>query len=354
MIEVSLVGDAHSRGLQQADCPPRVRGLVRRWIGLRRARAASVLRTRAGRRMATALWDHLGRHHADALAEIEGMAEGFGLVAEDLFLAMHAVALRESAARPWAEDGCTTVGLRLRSGTVLGKNRDVPGDVLPLQRVFRQHDPNWRCGPILGISSLGSAPCASSGINRAGLALADTQVATRDHGLGVSRYILMQELLAHCADVDQALMRIRRTAHLGGGTLVLADAGGTLATVELGHGRQAIERRRAGIVVRTNHHLSPGLRGANAEPASSAAGRNSRGRLDVARRLAATLTPDSTRSDIAALFARHGPPEPDLCRHRKPSPAETISLALFAPQDRGLWFWNGRPCGVSPTWHGLD
>src|SRR3546814_7857761 len=74
-------------------------------------------------------------------------------------------------------------------------------------------------------------------MNSDGLALADTAAATTDHGVGWLRYFLMTRLLARHATVAAALEDIRGLVHDGGGSLVLADAGGALASVDLGHSK---------------------------------------------------------------------------------------------------------------------
>src|SRR3546814_3909336 len=78
-------------------------------------------------------------------------------------------------------------------------------------------------------------------MNSGGLALADTAVATTDHGVGWLRYFLMTRLLARHATVAAALEDIRGLAHAGGGSLVLADASGALAAVDLGHSKVCTE-----------------------------------------------------------------------------------------------------------------
>ncbi|MBI4182903.1 MAG: hypothetical protein HY521_02760 [Proteobacteria bacterium] len=345
MIEVTLVGSPYDRGRQQGECPPHARLRTRGWIDGRLRRAGRAWRSRTGQEFLAAQWDHAAALHPHAIAETRGIADGFHLAAETVFASMHAAAMQEiSGSRP--DDGCTAIAAATRDAVLLAKNRDVPIKTLPLQRVFRLSDPAWSCGPILGVSSLGSSPCASSGINASGFALADTQVATADHGTGLLRYFLMETLLSRCRTVDQGLTMISRTAHLGGGTLVMADAHGSVAAVELGHRCLGKERKSRAWVARTNHFVTPQLRSANRESRESEGGRNSRQRLTLVRRCLPRILDGFDPRGLAALLAGHGSPGPALCRHGEPSGSSTISLAIYNPVERYLLFSDGPPCSA--------
>ncbi|MEZ5884063.1 MAG: carcinine hydrolase/isopenicillin-N N-acyltransferase family protein [Paracoccaceae bacterium] len=104
-----------------------------------------------------------------------------------------------------------------------------------------------------------------------GLALADTQVAVRHHRVGWLRYFLMTRILARCGTVAEALALIRACPHAGGGTLVLADAQGATAAVELGAaGPQVVQ---GGLALRTNHYVTQALAGDTLLPAGIASPR---------------------------------------------------------------------------------
>ena len=104
------------------------------------------------------------------------------------------------------------------------KNRDYRGEHGALQQVFRHRDPERGARVLLCVGSLGSPGAFSSGINSDGLAVADTQIGTRDHGIGWLRYFLMTALLRECGCVADALAFIAAVPHAGGGSLVLGDA----------------------------------------------------------------------------------------------------------------------------------
>lgn len=351
MTETVLTGSAYDRGRQQAACGRAAKPLAVAWIGARLTLAKRSLRTARVRHFLAGLWDFADAHHPHVIAETRGMAAGFGFTADDMFASLHAAVLGEVAAQPRLDlaEGCTAIALGGGRAPLLAKNRDVGADVLPLQRVFRIEDPAHRHGPILGVSSLGSSPCASSGINAAGLCIADTHVATTDHGIGLSRYFLMEDLLGQCASVDDALSAIAAVRHLGGGTLMMADAAGAIAWVELGHRHVARQRAAKGWLLRTNHFIDPVLRRRNGEAAGSEGGRNSRGRFARARHVLTDTKADAAA--VRALLSGHGKPGPAFCRHGGTGNAHTISLALFSPKERGLSFCNGPPCSTPATHH---
>jgi hypothetical protein len=215
--------------------------------------------------------------------------------------------------------------------------------------VFRQQCAGFRAGSILSLSALGASAAASSGVNEAGLTLADAAMPTRDHGTGILRYFLMQRLLERCRTVREAIEEIQGIPHAGGGSLVLADADGAIAAVEIGHRSIGVEVKAQGVIARTNHHLGAALAPACVEPAQSEAGKNSRARLARIRggmeEAGVVPSPDV----LTTLMSAHG--ESALCRH--PSPAtdiETISLAILNPVQRALTVSDGPPCR-SPSHH---
>jgi hypothetical protein len=195
-----------------------------------------------------------------------------------------------------------------------------------MQRLFADDDPSWEAGPVVSVGSLGVPGAYSSGMNASGLALADTQVRTTDHGEGVSRYVLMNILLRRCATVAEALDLIAALPHVGGGTLVLADASGAAAAVELRHSGARVEHGRA--CARTNHFTFGRERWP--APAHSAARRGMA--LDA---MAGGLDPER-------ILALRG--DPPLSWHAADGDAlTTISGVVYRTDTRGVRFCEGPP-----------
>jgi isopenicillin-N N-acyltransferase like protein len=337
MIVAELSGGPFERGHQQGAVAPHLHDHVRRWIERRIDRADAALRDVRARQVARDLAAFAEHHCSEAIAEARGIAQVFALSPDDVLKSWQVAAYAQ------AGGGCSLVAWSDGRNALLAKTRDVPADTLPIQSVFRQRSADFQAGAILSLSTLGSAAAASSGVNAAGLALADAAVPTRDHGSGILRYLLMQRLLDRCRTVREAIDEIRDTPHAGGGSLLLADAEGAIAAVEIGHRKLGIELKSQGVIARTNHHLDAALGPARAEAAGSEGGQSSRKRL--ARIEAAMAGAESVPSPetLASLMSMHG--EGALCRHATPSSdIATISLAILDPARRALAVSDGPPC----------
>jgi hypothetical protein len=345
-----LAGPPFDRGRQQAERFPEAVAAVRAAIRLRLDPVRDVLAEPASRDFLAEQRRFTADCYPAALEELRGLAAGFGVAEDDLFAYQHLAVLVDMAAGPQGtvSEGCTAwAAAHPDGGALLAKNRDYHGEHRALQRVFHQADPAWRGREVLSIASLGTPAAISSGINSAGLAVADTAVATTDHGVGLLRYFLMGRLLAECDTVAEALASIDAVTHAGGGTLLLADAPGTVAVVELGHRVVAREERASAPVARTNHFacrdLAPSNRTAGA---ADAGGRNSRARLEILRASLAAAARPWDLDGAATVLAGHGEAGGTaLCRHIEDGDSLTISTALYFTSEPSLRFSDGPPCG---------
>ena len=344
---VLLSGPPFERGRQQAERCPDAATQARSAVRLRLDAARDTLAKPSARTFLAEQRRFIADCYPAALEELRGIAAGFGTTEDDLFAYQHLAVLDDMATCPMAppDDGCTAwAATRPRGGALVAKNRDTHREHQALQRVFLQADPQWRGREVLSIGSLGGPAANSSGINSDGLALADTAVGTTDHGVGLHRYFLMGRLLAECGTVADALALIDALTHAGGGTLVLADATGMVAAVELGHGRTAREVRISGLAARTNHFVSatldPSNRGADMAP-----GRESRARLKTLLSTLDAAAEPSDREGAAAMMAGHGDAGGHaLCRHGGVDRSWTISTALYRTGAPGLYCSDGPPC----------
>jgi len=322
---IVLRGPPRERGLGQGRACPDLAPAVRDAIRSRNAAAP-----RSGPFLA-AQHEATTRLAPEALEEIAGIAEGFGLEAAEVFDFLHIGCLNDIAAAPIDTDGCSAFA---RDG-IVAKNRDFRPEHVALQRIFVHEDPAWNGRRVLCIGSLGAPGAWSSGMNSDGLALADTQIATADHGPGMLRYFLMNRLLAECALVDDALDLIRAMPHAGGGSLVMADATGAGAAVELRHRR--VDIVQGGTVVHTNHYL--------AAPDRLPAVAHSIGRLETLR---AALAETPAR-DPRGMLALHAPT--GVCRH-PPDASPTLAGAVWNTRTGVALCALGPPC--STPWRRFD
>lgn len=341
-----LSGTPEARGLAQADCAVTAHPLVKDAIGgaLQRARADGLLDA-AGRGFLAAQMDFYATHGPGIIAEIDGIAQGFGISRDDLFAFHHLRPLEllktGSAA---STDGCSSWAVASGpDGPLLVKNRDSAARPDRPQCVMMHEGADICGGAMICVGTLGSPGAYSSGMNARGLAVADTHVTATGVRIGWLRLFLATHLLTQCATVDEALAMIAAAPHAGGGTLLLADAGGAVAAVEFGpHGPMV---QRESPVWRTNHFTQGAPRGGAKAPKEDAIDANSLTRFV---HLAQTLP--GTGWDIArakTLMATHeGAP---ICQHRDPDEADTLSTAIFVCRDRLLIFCDAAPC--TGVWH---
>ena len=333
-----LSGAAYQRGTAQARWFPQQREAVQTAVEQRLYQAASTLALAHIKTYLHQQWRFAERECRDHLGELHGIAHGFDLAPEHLFAYLHLGVVTDLA----PADGCSTWALvHPEQGILVGKNRDFRGEHLSLQQVFLHTDPNWP-QRVLCVGSLGSPGAYSSGINNAGLALVDTQIASADHGVGWLRYFLMTQMLAYCADVNTALAFIQNATHAGGGSLLLADPSGAMAAVEMGHRRVKVESTDQSWIARTNHFSADGP-AERKIPAQDPMRASSLGRLQTLQSALAGCSGDLAA--LQALMGTHDTPAlAGLCRHGQDGDAQTISASLFTCRAKKLYFCPGNPC----------
>ncbi len=339
---VPLVGDAFARGKAQALAgdADEVRRVAR--MRLNQAHAHGLfgpdeMRYLAAQRSFAEAKDPQG------MAELAGIAEGFGFETAELFKHLHLGILQDLANGATADhDGCSAWAVADGpDGPLAVKNRDFSGSHAGIQRVFRHDGPDLEQGPMLCLGSLGSPGAYSSGMNAAGLAVLDTQVGVRHHRVGWVRYFLMTRLLATAATVAEALRTIRSVPHAGGGSLVVADRHGGVAAVELG--ASAVATEEAPLVCRTNHFTTTALGPetlSNEASAIDASSVQRRAFLDRVLRDRAW-----SAGDAMALMGEHADRgSAQLCQHGSVGGSRTISSAVYCCRSGVLHVCLGNPC----------
>jgi isopenicillin-N N-acyltransferase like protein len=343
-----LAGTPFDRGRTQAILCPDMIGFVRQAVAARleETRAALALPETQALIKGNRAWTE--RHYPEILEEMAGICEGFGLGLDTLFDYMHcAVGSDLGTMAERMPEGCTSFAVaNPELGAVVAKNRDYRPEHIPIQRAFHHRDPAWGRREVLCLGSLGSPGNFSSGINSDGLAVTDTNSRTTDHGVGMHRYFLLTWLLVHCGSTDEALDRILSMPHVGGGLLILGDAQGTVAAVELGHRKVGHERKTRGRVGRANHFVTNAMAAANlrtpdSEPQSC---HSDRRHVTLQKQLAEAPSGFGI-AEAARLAAYHGEDGGEgFCRHGGKDLGNTISCALYTTRPRTLTFTAGTPC----------
>lgn len=275
---------------------------------------------------------------------LRGMADALAVDFDLLF--RHAAAsylqdfgLSAVGCTTWAAaDGATADGQPL-----LVKNRDYYPEHLDLQLVvLARPTRGYHYGYVTSAAGPG---VFSSGLNEAGLAVADTHVPSLDLGPGLPSFSLMMHILEEHSTVRSALDYLASSTRMGGGNLVLADASGDLAVFEAGHRNWGLVEAEDAVTVSTNHYVSPQLRAQWVDPTRPHLRGNSQRRREVVK---TALTEARGRVDVAwaqTLMARHGGPLDSLCRHEElGGRSVTISAAIFLPATRSFWTCFGYPC----------
>jgi predicted choloylglycine hydrolase len=297
-------------------------------------------------------WEEIAR---PTLEMLRGIAEGLELDWDPFFRYTISPYLADRIQQPAYSEGCTvwaaSGSVTCQGMPILAKNRDFRPEHRSLPCLARvQPAQGYR---YMYATSAGSPAVFSSGMNEAGLAVADTRVTSCAVGPGLPRYSAMMEILEHHSHVSSALDYLRQVPHLGEGTLTLIDRTGDMAVFEAGHASHGILLPANDSVVSTNHFRSPQLRDCWVDRYPPELRGNSqnryarvdtvlgaaRGRLDVA--WAQTLMADHGDSKLsAAERSRHA-----ICRHSElDTRSMTISTVLFLPQERTLLFADGQPC----------
>ncbi len=277
------------------------------------------------------------------LEMIRGQAEGLEIDFTDLLLYDLASFLEDGLGLSRGE-GCSTWAASGKAtengGPILAKNRDYSLDHLPLQIVIGAAP---QAGyPYLCVGSAGSPGVFSSGVNSAGLCVADSRVRSKDEGLGLPTYGLMMYLMENCDSVPAALSYLRQAERMGGSNLILADREGNLAVFEVGHENYGQLETQGGFLVSTNHFVTPDLQGKDFSDPHQENSVRRHGKLSKELKTA--------WGTIDACWARKimGSHESEaLCRHEEEirgHKVSTISTAIYLPGERKLLFRHGYPC----------
>jgi len=349
VITLTLEGDHYTMGWQHGRQVGELRSLIVQAI---QARFAQIERDGPDARFEALLRETrelLEDVDAPLLSMIRGQAGALELEFDTLLRYDLVSYLRDALVtrKPPGCEGCTTwaaTGPATAGGQpILAKNRDYRLEHLPLQVVIRATPGSGYRYVFSG--SAGSPGVFSAGINQAGLAVADTHVCSTDLGPGLPDYALMMHLLEGHDSVSSAVDYLRAVPRLGRNNLILADAQGHLAVFEIGHRNCGLFEIQDGVLVNTNHFVSPELRDCFVETNPPPTKGNSFGRYKT---VAHELKAAAGRIDVPfarRLMASHGGPLASICRHpMEGSDSATISASIFLPAQRTMLFCHGLPC----------
>jgi predicted choloylglycine hydrolase len=259
------------------------------------------------------------------LARMQGIAEGAGLPLRSVCLmnAMEAfigsVAGRTVVPPLGACSALAVRGTRSRTGEpIIARNFDYPTLFQPFFTLRESRPRNgFRSLDFAGAPQAGTV----DGLNEKGLAITINYAFVTDSGPPNPLItMLIADALASCATVTEAIRRLSTTPHWGAGMLMLADASGDLASVELSNTRAAIRRTGSGEdwLLFTNVCLCPetcAVQVSESAAYSDNAPSPLRGRSVLeahairARRINELFLNQRTvgQDELAAIMADHGP-----------------------------------------------
>ncbi len=314
------------------------------------------------RRAITELLPDIQTHYPNQKRKIDGLAKGSGL-AEQLFYL--------TASQELSPDG---VSYRLGACTALGvaperfmmnepaviKNYDGPLEYQPFY--VTQH-----CCPDEGLDNIcvsiaGLAGC-HDGMNRHGLVLSCNYASSTDlPKVMVPASILVQETLERCRTTEEAVGFLERSRRGSGALILVADADGALASVELSPNFSGVRAPENGVVINTNHYRSPELKPYDIPRNAYYTNRNVRAlrglrihesselRYERAELSLSELEMVSPR-DLVGIFGDHGEggrgSDNTICRHG--GYYWTTCSMMFLPASRRMLVTYGNPCSSTYT-----
>lgn len=315
-----------------------LRDEVREYSDMWLAKAAA--RSGKGR---DALLDHVAGFVAtiDAWApylgeEIRGVAEGAGIDEREAFSIQVRMELLFAGPPP---PSCTTfalTGAHTETGqTLVGQNVDLDAEVERFGLILKIRPDDSPA--VLMYTSPGLVSYV--GLNDAGLAVHGNLLVSDGWRAAFPRYLLTRVMLRE-RSVDAALEAGLQPPRASSRNLILGDAAGAIADVELAVDDARVLRSDDGVLVHANHFTAAGLEGRDRYVPESSCHRHAR---------MAALIADAPRPlSVAAMqgfFRDHDGYPGSICAHVKPGGVgKTVASLISEPAAGRLHAAFGSPC----------
>ena len=274
---------------------------------------------------------------APELAEVQGIAQAFGLDPRTVFDGLHASAIADLA----AADGCTAWAAGGSEGALLAKNRDIRADLWALQAVMLHVDADHPMRAVLCVGSLGAPGAYSSGMNRGG---------PGGGGHGHPRRLVCDRLAALLRHDPTALgvRQRRRSARLPPLSAAHRRRQPRARRPPRQHRGGRIRRRSpGGRAGGTRDAHQPLRRAAMPHPLPAPRTRTRPVRQNGCASCGRPSKPKALRRPRlppARIMAAHAGDDAALCRHGDGDRVRTVSTAIFMTQTRELLFAPDYPC----------
>ena len=270
--------------------------------------------------------------------EVRGVAEGAGIPEMEAFSIQVRMELLHAGPPP---PSCTTFALTgahtATGGTIVGQNVDLDAEVEDFGLILKMK-PDDAPAVLMYVSP---GLVSYVGLNESGLAVHGNLLNAPGWRAGFPRYLLTRLMLEEStvADALEAGLRPRRASSRN---LIVGDATGNIADLELTVDDHRVLRSDDGVLVHTNHYLADGLRdlGETHRPPDSSDHRQRRmaGLLSGAERPIAIET-------LQEFFRDHDGYPGSICAHPRPtSTSKTVASLISEPAAGRLHAAFGSPC----------
>ncbi len=252
MIETfECTGQPRNMGSDQgrAQAPAIRRCVEAAGLPLRRSRLANLRPFVVGGTRGGGDGRELIRHFTHLSERIDGIARFADVDVDSVFELHLRTARGAGGAGPLVAPAVAVAGPGLAGSAGLGLSRGLPVEIGDVDAYCIR-----RSRPEVGFASLEvTLPWLASslaGVNAAGVCVALAPLRARPRGLGAAApsYLLVQECLQRFEDVEGCIDWCLKRPVLGDATLVLADARGETATIDLQGRARRVERREKGPI----------------------------------------------------------------------------------------------------------
>ena len=299
------------------------------------------------RRRAGAFVPHLDAYDVELVPEIEGIAEGASVDAEDVLAlnlrteVMFGLDARRASGQA---EGCTALGIRdVEGGPIVAQNWD-------WKPAVRETCVVLACAPHRRpafVTVVEAGLLAKFGVNERGLAVATNALtSSRDHGEpGVPYHAVLRRIITS-ETFDDAVDAVRRGPRASSANYLIGSADGRLVDLEATPGGvDDVHTAEEDRLVHANHFTWPGPR--PFKDVGRVDGEDSVRRHAMTERAIADGRP-SVDEVMVALRDHEGRPS-SVCAHEDPTvdPVEdyvTVAAFIAALGSGRAWVTQGNPC----------
>lgn len=313
----------------------------------------------AKRRATRLLKNDMLQYYPRQAERLKGIAEGAGIDVSWMYFVQLMELLITVGPSSFRVPACTSLGFgpqRTKTReTIIAKNFDYPNYLAPYHLTCQTT-------PKEGYKTLGCkmAPLAGmiDGMNEYGLTVTQNSAYAIDEPKHFApNSLALQEMLETCKNTDEAVKFITQAKRAGNHLLMLADADGTIKTVEISHNYVATRDAVDNQLINTNHYHTPEMQKHEVPRNAVFFGKvpkdmmNKRVHESSEQRLkrAQELLKEKTKIDeskIAAILRDHGkednPSMLTICAHSEA--VSTLRSVIFYPTSKIIKVLYGNPC----------